>query len=116
MESQTSSDQVRHNNTLSILGAVLLLPSLLIWALWIQTFSANPSASPSEKVEIFLGFFPNFLRNVDATSKIVLLSSVAAIIVSAFGLRWASVRYKVLGIVVIVISSLVTLLQLFTMM
>ncbi len=116
MESQSSPDQGGDNNTLSLLGALLLIPFFSVLGLWIQTFSANPSASQAQKVEIFLGYFPSFLRSVDAVSTVVLLSTVAAILVSAFGLKRASLLFKVVGIVVIIVGSLATLWQLFMKM
>jgi hypothetical protein len=95
---------------------MLLVPPLLIWGHWIHTFSANPSASPEQKVEIFLNLFPSFMQSVGTISLVVLISSVAAIIVSVLSLKRTSTGFKVLSVTAVVVGSLVTLLQLFTMM
>jgi hypothetical protein len=116
MAPQALSNERSRNNTLAILGGMLLVPPLLIWGLWIQTFSANPSASPGQKVEIFLKIFPSFMQSGGTISLVVLVSSVAAIVVSVLSLKRTSTGFKVLSVIAVAVGSLVTLVQLFTML
>jgi len=116
MVSQNSTNQCKCRNSLSIAGGILLLPSLWVWGAWIKTVGANPSLPQDDKVEIFLGYFPAFIKSVSTTSFIVLLSCVACIVISAIGLKHASRPFRIVGIIIIVLASLITLLQLFTMM
>lgn len=106
----------KSNNSLSIVGLVLLLVPILIWALWIGTFSSNPSASQAEKVEIYLSYFPTFLRGGSSISLIVVALAVSSILFTILGRKKANTIFKVVGIFVIIAGSLVLLLQLFTML
>lgn len=103
-------------NGWSIAGFLLLLISVSIWILWINTFSANPTASQADKVAIFLSHFPLFMRNTAATSLLVIVSAIGSIAFTALGQREAKSVYRVLGTIVIILASLVLLLQLFTML
>ena len=116
MSSQKTVEEDKKKNLFSIIGIIFLLPALWVWGAWIKTVRANPSLPQEEKVEIFLGYFPSFIRTVPVTSYMVLLSCVACIVFSAIGLSRATKPFKIVGIIVIVIASLITLLQLFTMM
>ncbi|TMI84281.1 MAG: hypothetical protein E6H10_06165 [Bacteroidetes bacterium] len=106
----------KSNNSLSIVGLVLLLVPILIWALWIGTFSSNPSALQAEKVEIYLSYFPTFLRGGSSISLIVVALAVSSILFTILGRKKANTIFKVVGIFVIIAGSLVLLLQLFTML
>ena len=116
MEQNNSTNQCNCKNGLSIASLILLLPSLWVWGAWIKTVKANPSLPQDEKVEIFLGYFPAFIKSVGTTSYIVLLSCIACIAISAIGLKHASRPFRIVGIIIIVVASLITLLQLFTLM
>jgi hypothetical protein len=116
MVSQNSTNQCKCRNSLSIAGIILLLPSLWVWGAWIKTVQDNSSLGQKEKVEIFLGYFPAFIKSVSTTSFIVLPSCIACIVISAIGLKHASKPFRIVGIIIIVLASLITLLQLFTMM
>ncbi len=114
LDSKDSVKLKSYNNTLSILGALSLVPALLIWGLWIYVFSVNiPDA---KKTELYMSYFPAFLQSREALSNIVLLSSLVSILLSSFGLKRANIYLKVVGTVIIIIGCLVTLLQLFSMM
>ncbi len=116
MDAETSPVRNKYHNMLSILAAFFLLPPLLILGLWIRTFSANPSASQAEKVEIYMRNFPDFLQSGGAISIAVLVSSVAGILLGAFAFGKASTPYRILSVLTIVIGSLLALLELFSLM
>jgi hypothetical protein len=107
---------VQKRNWLTLVGLLLLLISISIWALWISTYSVNPSAPLDEKENLFLSFFPKFLRNNASTSLIVLVSSIGSIVCSILGKRNATRTYRDLGKVVIIIACLILFLQLFSML
>jgi hypothetical protein len=104
------------NNGMSIVGLLFLLIPIFILMLWISTFSANPSASQEEKVKIFSSYFPTFLRSTSSISLIVLASAVGALVFTVAGRKSANRIFKVVGIIVIIVASLVLLLQLFSML
>ncbi len=116
MNSQKTLEQDKKKNIFSLVGIIFMLPALWVWGAWIKTVGANPSLPQDEKVEIFLGYFPSFIRTVGVSSYMVLLSCAACIVFSAIGLSRATKPFKIVGIIVIVLASLITLLQLFTMM
>lgn len=115
---QNSSTEQAHspksNNSVSIVGLILLLVPILIWALWIGTFSSNPSASQAEKVEIYLSYFPTFLRRGSSISLIVVALAVSSILFTLLGRKKANTVFRVVGVFVIIAGSLVLLLELFT--
>jgi len=116
MNSQKSVDQDKKKNVFSIVGVLILIPAIWVWGAWIKTVVDNPTLPQEEKVEIFLGYFPSFIHTVSVSSYMVLLSCAACIVFSAIGLSRATKPFKIVGIIVIVLASLITLLQLFTMM
>lgn len=76
-------------NGWSVAALLLLLVSVSIWILWINTFSANPTGSQADKVAIFLSHFPLFLRNTTATSILVIASGIGSIAFTVLGQREA---------------------------
>lgn len=116
MEDTSSPNIAQSSNRLAILGLLFFFVPVGIWGLWISTFSSNPRLTPEEKLNVFLSHFPAFLQSSDSISILVLVSAVASIIFSAVGRGKANDVFKVLTVFVIVVSSLIALLQLFTMM
>ena len=114
MKNATHSDQ--SSNSLSIIGVTLLLIPISIWVLWISISSSNPSSSQAEKVEIYLSYFPQFLRSSSSISLVVLALSASAIVFAILGRKSANKGFKIGGIFVIIIASLVLLLQMFSML
>jgi hypothetical protein len=104
------------NNWLSIVGLILFIIPICIWGLWIDTFNTQQDASQAERVEIFLSYFPSFLRTTHSISITVLASSAASIVFTLVGLIWANTFFRVLAIFVVFILILVIVLQLFTML
>jgi hypothetical protein len=107
---------LKSSNSVSIVGLSLLVVPILIWAPWIGTFSSNPSASQADKVELYLSYFPAFLRSTLLISLIVLASAIGSILFTIIGRKSANSVFRVVGIFVIIVGSLVLLLQLFTML
>jgi hypothetical protein len=114
MEQATPTPQ--HSNTLAIAGLTCLLVPASIWGLWIVVFSLQPARDQAGKVEVFLSFFPPFLRSVAMASDIVLIGAACAIVLSAIGRRRADSLFRPLSVFAIIAGVVLILLQLFTMM
>ncbi len=87
---------------------------IMIWGLWIFVFENNPGASPSDKTKIFYTCMPNFIHN--NFTLVTLTSSVIALVLASISMTYKSASVKAINIVIIIVSSLIILLQLFTMM
>ena len=83
-----------------IAGFILLLVSVGIWILWINTFSSNPTASQAAKVAMFLSHFPLFLRNTTATSLLVTASSIGSIVFIFRGQKRTNRAFKIIGVLI----------------
>jgi 1-acyl-sn-glycerol-3-phosphate acyltransferase len=70
----------------------------------------------AESVEIFNGYFPDFLQGRWDTTYISLAFCVLAIILSIFGLKISVRSWQNINISILVIGSLLLLLNLFSMM
>lgn len=107
---------LQYKNPLLIIGVILLLIPVCIWALWISIFSSNSASSPAEKVEIFLSYFPHFLRSISAISLVVLALCASSIVFAILGGKSAGGKVKIGSLFVIIMASLFLLLQMFTML
>ncbi|HEX5154901.1 MAG TPA: hypothetical protein VFW07_25825 [Parafilimonas sp.] len=99
-----------------LLSIFFFIVPALIWILWIYVFETNSTASYEEKVKIYNSFLPEFMHNDTHLSLTVLISLVAAIVFASLSMRKAPALYKAIGVIIIIISLLIMLLQLFSMM
>ena len=116
MENPTTPNKPSAQNRLSIIGLITFFLPVAIWIRWIYIFQSNDTLAQEEKVEMFLSFFPSFMRTTGSISMFVLITAAAAIVCSAIGRKKADETFKVLNVFVIVLSSIIVLLQLFSMM
>ena len=91
----------------------LSIPITLI-ALWIHAF--NLGTNQIERVEIYNGYFPDFLQARFATTLLSIAFCILSIIFSSINIKIPSNLWKGLNILVLVFSSLLLLLNLFSMM
>jgi hypothetical protein len=112
----SGDNKPNRSRVFSIAGALCLIPPVLNWGLWIYTFSSHPILTPQEKTDIFLGYFPAFIRNVQGISLIMIILLVFSIVLSSIAMKQNSSRLKIMNICVIILGGLITLLQLFTML
>ncbi len=110
--------ETKYSNNLRVLllSLLFLIAPVIIWGLWIYVFENNPDASQSEKVKIYLSYFPVFMQNIFSLALIVLGSSLIAIGFAAISIRKTFVNQKIISVTIIVAASLIVLLQLFSMM
>jgi hypothetical protein len=107
---------MNRSRVLSIVGALCLLLPVLSWALWIYVFSSHPTLTPQAKTDLFLGYFPAFLRNIRGISTGTLILAIASGVLSLMAIKDSRRWLRVLSIGIIILGSLVSLLQLFSMM
>jgi hypothetical protein len=105
------------NNTLSkimtMIGVILILPSILFWGIWIKSFYAG--SNQSERVSVLISHFPEG-TTVGILTSIAIISSLGAALASVRGLRGASSIFRVANITVIVLASLLTFLNIFQLL
>jgi hypothetical protein len=99
---------------LTILSLICLLIPSSIYALWIYVF--NLGTIQAERVAIFKNYFPDFLNGRWSTTLLSIFFLIVAIIFSSNNLKLMNKKWKILNIIILVISSLLLFLNLFSMM
>jgi len=99
---------------LTLLSLICLLIPFSIYALWIYVF--NLGTSQAERVAVFKSYFPDFLNGRWSTTLLSMGFLIAAIIFSSNNLKLTNKNWKILNIIILVISSLLLFLNLFSMM
>lgn len=98
----------------SLISLICLLIPLIIYGLWIYAF--NLGTTQAERVTIFKDYFPDFLNGRWDTTFISIAFCVVAILLSTTNLKKIKNYWRTLNIFIIIISSLLLLLNLFSMM
>jgi hypothetical protein len=99
---------------LTVLSLIFLSFPLLIYRLWIKAF--NLGTSQSERVSIFNSYFPDSLQGRWDTTYLSISFCLLAIILSSICLKLSQKFWKILNIIILIFSSLLLLLNLFSMM
>jgi len=99
---------------LTLLSLISLLIPFSIYALWIYVF--NLGTTQAERVAVFKNYFPDFLNGRWSTTLLSIFFLIVAIIFSCNNLKLAKKNWKILNIIILVISSLLLFLNLFSMM
>ena len=99
---------------LTIVSLICLLIPLTIFGLWVYVFDLG--STQVERVAIFKDYFPGFLKGRWDTTYLGIVFCVLAIVFSGLSLRLSSKFWKALNILILLISSLILLLNLFSMM
>lgn len=99
--------------TVTLVSLICLSVPISIYGLWIYVFDLG--TSQAERVAIFNDYFPDFLHGRWDITYVGIAFSTAAIAFSSIGLR-LSKMWKVLNIIILIFSSLLLLLNLFSMM
>jgi len=100
--------------TLTFVRLIFLSIPLLIYGLWIQAF--NLGKTQPERVSIFNNNFPDFLQGRWDITYLSIAFCILAIILSSICLRLPVKLWKVLNTIILIFSSLLLLLNLFSMM
>jgi hypothetical protein len=97
----------------TFIGFICFSISLSILGLWIHAF--NTGKNQSDPVVIFKSYFPDFLQRGYNTSYLSLFLCILAIIFTSLGLKSNGFMWKV-NMIILVLSSLLFLLNLFKLM
>jgi amino acid transporter len=84
----------------------------IVWAV----VAAHNSEPQSEKVQLFLQYFPPFLRDIAAITYATLICSIIVIILSSIWSKKDSGINKVIATSILIITILIVLLTLFQLM
>lgn len=98
----------------SFLGVVCLLVPLSIFILWI--FISDIGTTHAERVDIFNSYFPSFLTKRWDTTLLSILFCFLALILSVKSLQLKYKFWSVLNYIVLILSSILLFLNLFSMM
>ncbi|MFT6971747.1 MAG: amino acid permease [Roseivirga sp.] len=93
--------------------ACLSIP-LTIYGVWLYVFDLG--TTQAERVEIFHGYFPDFLHGRWDTTYVSIIFCVLAIILSSKNMKLSVKIWKAVNIIILVLSGLLLLLNLFSMM
>jgi hypothetical protein len=112
------------NALFALLGPIFLFPTIISWVFWFGAFSANPDKTQAEKVAIFLGHFPSFIQSLNLINIITVTSSVIALVISIISTinsgkileKKDRLIFKGFGVITIIISALMTFMNLFQLM
>ena len=98
----------------TFVGLFCLSIPITLFALWIHAF--NLGRNQIERVEIYKGYFPNFLQTRFATTLLSINFCVLSIILSSIIIKTPLKLWKALNILILVFSCLLLFMNLFSMM
>ena len=98
----------------TVVSFICLSVPVSIFAIWIYVIDIE--LSQAEQVSIFNNYFPDFLHGRWDTTILSIVLCIAAIILSSLSLESKSKLWKAFSLVIVIISSLLFLLNLFSMM
>ena len=104
----------RSLKTLSVAGLICIFVPILIFGLWIH--AANLGTTQNERVTIFKSYFPDFLGGRWDITFLSIAFCISAVILSSISLKFSGKLWKVLNVIILVISVLLLSLNLFSMM
>jgi hypothetical protein len=99
---------------LTLVSLICLLIPFSIYSLWIYVFDLE--TTQTERVAIFKDYFPDFLYARWGITLLSITFCVAAIIFSSISFKLSAKFWKTLNITVLMLSSLLLILNLFSMM
>lgn len=95
--------------TLTSLGFICMLIPFMIYALWIRAF--NLGLSQTERLLIFNEYLPDFLAGGNSTTIVSIIFSVLAVILSCISLMKLIGIWRLLNILILVLSSVLLFLN-----
>lgn len=98
----------------SLVSLACLSIPVSIYALWIYVIDLG--STQAENVTIFKSYFPGFLQGRWSTTLLSIVFCIASIILSNISLKLSQILWRILNYTVLTISSLLLLLNAFSMM
>lgn len=99
---------------LTISGTIIFLVPLSQYILWI--IAANQGGSQTESVSIFLSFFPDFIQNTNTITLYEIAFCCLAILATSFSRKIQGRWWNILNLFVLVMSSILLFLNIFSLM
>ncbi len=100
--------------TLTLVSLICFLIPFSIYALWIYVF--NLGTTQAERVAIFKDYLPDFLDGRWDATLLSIIFCVSAIIFSSISFKLSGKLWKMLNAIILILSSLLLLLNLWSMM
>lgn len=91
-----------------VLGPILLLPTIIVWWLWIEAFGEG--STQEERVQIYLSYFPQG-STLDMLSWLPIALSLIGVVVAGLFLIKSTTTQRVINGIVIVIGLVITFLN-----
>jgi hypothetical protein len=104
----------KQSKILTLISFVCFLIPFLIYGLWIYVF--NLGTNQAERVAVFKDYFPDFLNGRWSITLVSIFFCISAIIISTINLKILKKYWKLLNVLILLLSSLLLLLNLFSMM
>lgn len=98
----------------SLINLICLMIPFSIYILWIYVY--NLGTTQAERVSVFKDYFPDFLDGRWSTTIISIIFSISAVILSSINLKHLKGIWKLINIIILIFSSLLFFLNLFSMM
>jgi len=114
MKTKKTNFKITHLKGLTIISITCSIISFTIYGMWIHAF--NLGTTQTERVAIFKNYFPDFLNGRWDITFIEIAFCVSAIILSSTSLKFSIKFWKSVNILIIILSGLLLLLNLFSMM
>ncbi|PWK16989.1 hypothetical protein [Xanthomarina spongicola] len=98
----------------TLISLICLIIPFSIYSLWIYVY--NLGTTQAERVSVFKKYFPDFLDGRWSITIISIFFSISAVILSSINLKHLKGMWKLINIVILILSSLLLFLNLFSMM
>ena len=98
---------------LTLASLLCLLIPVSIYGLWLYVFDLG--TNQAERVIIFKDYFPDFLDGRWSTTLLSISFCILAIILSIVSLKLSSKIWNLLNIIILIISTLLLLLNIFSL-
>ena len=103
---------MRNAGLLLTLAAIAVIFPVYTWICWTIVHQSAPNATPADKQQKFLNYFPSFIHELNTITLINLVCLLLAILFSMIASRRSSGRVRKLSILVFAISGILTVLTL----
>ena len=98
----------------TLISLICLIIPFSIYSLWIYVF--NLGTTQAERVSVFKDYFPDFLDGRWSTTIFSIIFSISAVILSSINLKHLKKIWKLINIIILILSGILLFLNLFSMM
>lgn len=101
-------------NILTLVSLICLMIPFSIYTLWIYVF--NLGTTQAERVAVFKNYFPDFLDGRWSSTIVSIIFCITSVILSSLNLKHLNRTWYLMNILIILLSSILLFLNLFSMM